>query len=306
MSQISNYPAAQKCVDRVKSLVSSGTIPRVLIPMPGSSELEFAAEMSRDGLIRPILIGIENELKNTWVKLGDTEVEIIDAADSGEVRECTEQVIDGCQADIMLRGGLPIHEVVDVIKGSNGSIVSHAAAVAMPQWERFLVISDGGWILLPTLSESEGIVRNAITLLTALGVDTPKIAMLSAVEDIDSRIPRTMEAASISQMARRGAFDPAMVDGPLRFDHAIALPHGHEPPFISPVAGNADAVITGSLEEANVLIKALIHLGQGLNGGLLLGGTIPVAWHGRDGLREGMLLSLMMAILVWSVSKEQN
>ncbi len=274
--------------------------------MPGSSELEFVAEMSRDGLIKPVLIGRENELKSTWTELGNTEVEIIDACDARDVRECAEQTIDSSQVDLMLRGGLPIPEVVDIIRDSDGSIASHAAAVAMPGWERFLVVSDGGWILLPTLQESESIVRNVVTLLAALGVDNPKIAMLSAVEDIDSRIPRTMDAASISHMARRGAFDPAVVDGPLRFDHAIALPRGHEPPFKSPVAGNADAVIAGSLEEANVLTKALIHLGHGLNGGLLLGGTMPVAWHGRDGSSEGMLLSLMMAILVWSVSKERN
>ncbi len=274
--------------------------------MPGSWELEFAAQMSCNGLIQPMLIGREDELKSSWAKLGNTEVEIIDAGDSKEVRECAEQVIDNCQVDLMMRGGLPINEVVDLVKGADGSIVSHTAAVTMPGWERFLVVSDGGWILSPTLPESEAIVRNAVTLLTGLGVDTPKIAMLSAVEDIDSRIPRTMDAASISQMARRGAFNPAVVDGPLRFDHAIALPHGHEPPFISPVAGNADAVIAGSLEEANVLIKALIHLGHGLNGALILGGTLPVAWHGRDGSHEGMLLSLMMAILVWNVSKDRN
>jgi phosphotransacetylase len=192
---------------------------------------------------------------------------------------------------------------VEVIQDSDAAIISHAAAVVMPGWERFLVISDGGWNLLPTLSESEGIVRNAITLLTALGIDAPKIALISAVEDIDSRIPRTMDAASISHMGHRGMFDPAVLDGPLRFDHAIALSHGHEPPFISPVTGNADAVIAGSLEEANVLIKALIHVGNGINGGLLLGGSVPVAWQGRKESREGMLLSLMMAVLVWNMSK---
>lgn len=298
MDRLSNYPAAEKCLEMAKDLLSKETPPKVLIPMPKPSELQFAAEMSRDGVIVSILIGEEDILREAWDKLGHAKGEIIGVGEPQEVRDYVKQAVDEHQIDVIMRGGLPIHEVVDVIKGSDTSIISHAAALVMPGWERFLVISDGGWNLMPTLEDSEGIVQNAITLLTALGIEVPKVALISAVEDIDSHIPRTMDAASISHMAHRGAFDPAMVDGPLRFDHAIALPHGYEPPFRNLVTGNADAVIAGSLDEANVLIKALIHLGNALNGGILLGGTIPVAWHGRDASREGMLMSLVMAVMV--------
>ena len=204
MSDISKYPAAQICVDKAKEIISKAALPRVLIPLPGSSELEFASEMSRDGLIAPVLIGREDELRTAWTSIGNNQVEIIDAGSAKEVRESTKQIIESNQVDIILRGSQPVDEVVEVVKGSDGAIISLAVSVVMPGWERFLVISDGGWNLLPTLPESEGIVRNVITLLTALGIETPQIAMLSAVEDIDSRISRTIETASISQMARRG------------------------------------------------------------------------------------------------------
>jgi phosphate acetyltransferase len=306
MDRLSNYPAAVRCYDMAKDLLSKEALPKVLIPMPKPFDVRLAAEMARDGLMIPILVGEENSLKAAWDQLGNPKGEIVGADGLQDVCDYVKQAVDGGQIDVMGRGGLPIHEVVDVIKESDTTIVSHAAAVVMPEWERFLVISDGGWNLLPTLEESEGIIRNAITLLTALGIDVPKIALLSAVEDIDSRIPRTMEAASLSHMAHRWAFDSAVVDGPLRFDHAIALPRGYEPPFRNPVTGNADAVIAGSLDEANVLIKALRYLGNAINGGVLIGGTIPVAWHGRDASRECMLLSLMMAVLVWAKSKGRN
>jgi len=301
--ELSNYPAAQNCVLEMTERVLTETPPRVLIPMPSLADLEFISKVASDGLIIPILMGREGELRSSWETLGGVSIDIINSDNRKDAALAATQIINDGAVDFLLRGGMPIHEVVDIINDTNGLIISHAAAVVMPGWERFLVISDGGWIPQPTLLETEGIIQNCITLLTALGIDNPHIALLSVVEDINPRIPRTMDTASISQMARRGAFDPAIVDGPLRFDHAIKHPQGHEPKFDSPVTGVANAVIAGLLEEANILIKALIHIGQGVFGAVILGGRIPVAWHSGDGSGNSQLLSLMLVIQIWKTSK---
>jgi len=181
-----------------------------------------------------------------------------------------------------------------------GKVLCHTAVMALPKRDRFLTISDGGWNLLPDLQQTVGVIHNCVELLTAMGISAPKIAILSAVEEIDPSMPRTVEAASISQMSRRGIFYPARVDGPLRLDHAIALPMGHEPSFSSAVAGEADAVIAGSLEEANILAKSLIYFGKGEFGGVILGGTIPIVYPSWQAPGNNPLLSLLIATLLWN------
>ena len=293
------HPSFQNLFVRAKRAVSHHTPPNVLAALPAPQDMEFLANMTSDGLIVPILVGKEEELNIQWDKLSKSRVYIENAQTRQEAKQLTAQYIRDERAEILLWGGLSASELSTIIGTANGKVRSHVAVVALPGRERLLVISDCGWIQCPDLQETAGIIHNCIDILNAMEVKSPKIAMLSAVEDIDTRIPRTMEAAAISQMSRRGTFAPAVVDGPLRFDHAITISKGLEPSYASPVAGFADCVIAGSIEEANILIKALVHLGQGQFGGLLMGGAVPVAWPTWHDSRGNSFLSLALSILLW-------
>jgi len=300
------HPALQNLAERAKRAVSRRSPPKLVVALPSQRTLEFVAEMASGGLVVPVVIGPESELRSRWDAISRSRVYIVDASDSATAAELAAEHIRNERADVMLRGGLSAEELEAVISKGDGTIISHAAAVALPKRDQLLVISDGGWILNPNLRETVGIIRNSIQLLNAIGIPRPKIAVLSAVEDIDPRIARTMEAAAVSQMSRRGLLDPAVVDGPIRFDHAVTPAQGHEVPFASPVAGKADAVIAGSIEEANILIKALAYLGQAQFGGLLLGGSVPVAWHAWQSPGKSPLLSVALAILVWHAARGED
>jgi phosphotransacetylase len=293
------HPLFDNFVQRATSIARENT-PCVLAPMPSDISLEFLARLAGDGWISPVLINPDASLRARWEKLSKVGADLWASESSADAARMAQQLVGDGQVDILLWGGLSTEELAQAVGTRDGAVLSHASVVALPDRDRLLTITDGGWNILPTLDETVGIVRNSIALLGVIGVKEPRIAILSAVEDIDPRIPRTMEAASITQMARRGLFEPAVVDGPLRFDHAIALPAGYEPPFHSPVAGQADAVVAGSVEEANILIKALVHLGGGQFGGVLLGGKVPVAWPAWQGPGSSPLLSMALSILIWS------
>jgi phosphate acetyltransferase len=300
------HPALRNLSERAKRAVSRRSPPNLLVAIPNQDVLEFLADIASGGLVVPILVGPETELRAQWDGISRSRAYIIDAQKPSDIIKETQKYVREERTDVMLWGGLSANELAEVVGTAEGRILSHLAAVALPTRDSLLVIGDGGWIHQPNLKDTEGIIRNCIDLLCAIGIDTPKIAVLSPVEDVDPRIPRTMDAAALSQMSQRNLFAPAIVDGPLRFDHAIALPEGHEPPFYSPVAGKADAVVAGSMEEANILIKALVHLGKAQFGGLLLGGSVPVAcpsWHGPG---NSPLLSLVLAILVWHATVGEN
>jgi phosphate acetyltransferase len=300
------HAALQNLSERAKRAVSRRSPPNLVTALPCQRELEFTAEMASGGLIVPVIIGPEADLRARWDAISRSRVYLVDAPDSVTAAALAADHVRNQRADIMLCGGLSTDELTNVITATGGGFISHVAAVALPKRDHLLMISDGGWILQPNLRETVGIIHNCTNVLKAIGIQEPKIAVLSAVEDIDPRISRTLEAAAISQMSRRGLFDPAVVDGPIRFDHAIAHPAGHAPPFASPVVGEADAVVAGSMEEANILIKTLVYMGDAQFGGLLVGGAVPVIWPAWNSPGKSPLLSLVLAILVWHASREED
>jgi phosphotransacetylase len=305
------HPLFQNLLNRARD-ISRSNPPKVVLPLPDESDLKFLAEIVADGMAIPVIIGAQTEIRVQWERLGSHPAEILDASNNLDAITQISHLVQASKVDILMRGGLSCDELVECVGIRNGRLISHAAVVALPTEGKLLTISDGGWNLLPDLHQTAGIIHNCVVLLKSIGIAAPRIAILSAVEDIDPRIPRTMEAASLSQMSHRGLFDPAIVDGPLRFDHAIALPQGHEPPFSSPVAGNADAVIAGSIEEANILTKALVLLGKGQFGGVILGGSVPIAYPtcrtspNQNSTGVNPLISLSLAIQLWNTLGEMG
>jgi len=303
------HPLFVHMLEQVTELVQE-RIPRIIAPTPDQNALDFLTKATARGLAVPVIVGPKEVMTSNWSQSWesfDNEKsdenglpEILDAKNHQEIVQRVSQTIRTRQVDILLRSDFDDTELSEMVGMEKGKVLCHAAVVALPKRHRFLTISDGGWNLLPDLHQTVGIIHNCVELLTAIGISAPKIAVLSAVEEIDPSMPRTVEAASMSQMSRRGIFYPARVDGPLRFDHSIALPLGHEPSFSSAVAGEADAVIAGSIEEANILAKSLIYFGKGEFGGVILGGTIPIIYPSWQKSGNNPLLSLLIAILVWN------
>jgi phosphate acetyltransferase len=162
-----------------------------------------------------------------------------------------------------------------------GRRVSHAFIMDVPTYPKPLVITDAAINIQPTLEDKRDIVQNAIDLARALGIEEPKVAILSAIETVSPKIPSTIEAAALCKMAQRGQITGGILDGPLALDNAISPEAARIKGIDSPVAGHADILVVPDLEAGNMLAKNLSFLANADAAGLVLGARVPIVLTSR-------------------------
>jgi phosphate acetyltransferase len=162
-----------------------------------------------------------------------------------------------------------------------GRRVSHAFIMDVPTYPKPLVITDAAINIQPTLEDKRDIVQNAIDLARALGIEQPKVAILSAIETVSPKIPSTIEAAALCKMAQRGQITGGILDGPLALDNAISPEAARIKGIDSPVAGHADILVVPDLEAGNMLAKNLSFLANADAAGLVLGARVPIVLTSR-------------------------
>jgi phosphotransacetylase len=167
----------------------------------------------------------------------------------------------------------------------------------VPTHDRLLLISDCAVNIAPDLPAKREIVQNAIALAHALGIATPHVALLSAVETVNPAIPSTLDAAALCKMADRGQITGAVLDGPLAFDNAISAEAAHIKGIDSPVSGRADILIVPALEAGNMLYKQLVYLSGALAAGVVLGAKVPIILTSRADSPESRTASTAVACL---------
>ena len=168
----------------------------------------------------------------------------------------------------------------------------------VPTYPRTLLITDAAINIAPSLEDKAHIVQNAINLAKVLGVETPNVAILSAVENINLKIPSTLEAAVLCKMAERGQIKGGVLDGPLAFDNAISAEAAKTKGINSPVAGVADILLVPDLESGNMLAKQLSFLANADAAGIVLGAKVPIILTSRaDNLRSRLASCAVAALL---------
>src|SRR5207237_5940867 len=135
--------------------------------------------------------------------------------------------------------------------------ISHVFIMDAPTYPETLFITDAAINIFPDLDAKRDIVQNAIDLFTQAGLGTPRVAILSAVETITTKIPSTIDAAALCKMADRGQIEGGVLDGPLAFDNAISAEAARTKKIASPVAGDPDILVVPDLEAGNILVKNL-------------------------------------------------
>jgi len=203
----------------------------------------------------------------------------------------------------MMKGSLHtdelMHAVVDAQTGlRTARRVSHAFVIDVVGRERLLLLSDAAVNVLPDLEAKRDIVQNAIDLAHAMGNAEPKVAILSAVETVNPKIPSTLDAAALCKMADRGQITGGLLDGPLAFDNAVSLRAAQTKGIVSPVAGLADILIAPDLESGNMLAKQLEYLADAKVAGVVLGTRVPVVLTSRADLPDARIASCALAVLL--------
>jgi phosphate acetyltransferase len=201
-----------------------------------------------------------------------------------------------------MKGNLHTDELMAAIMHADAGLrterrMRHVFVMDVPTYPKPLFITDAAVTIIPTLEDKADIARNAIDLAHALGVVPPKVAILSAVETVTSRIPSTIDAAALCKMAERGQIEGAVLDGPLAFDDAINREAAAITSIESPVAGHADILLVPDLEAGNMLAKALTFLADADAAGLVLGARVPVVLTSRAGNMRTRMASCAVAAL---------
>jgi phosphate acetyltransferase len=249
--------------------------------------LSGALDSARLGLIVPVLVGPQARILSLAAD-NDFElsgIEIIDVAHSHEAAERGAALAASGDVEILMKGSLHtdelIHAVLKCPALRTGRRMSHVFRFDVPLYPKPLLITDAALNINPTLKEKVDIIQNAIDFARILGVEVPKVAILSAVETVNPDIPSTVEAAALCKMAERGQIKGGILDGPLAFDNAISLNAAKIKSIVSAVSGDADILAVPDLESGNMLAKQLEYLAGASGSGLVLGARVPIALTSR-------------------------
>lgn len=261
-------------------------------------------DAAQKGIIRPVLIGDEARIHAIAHKSGmDLAPYQLIPTDTPEA--AAQKAVELARAGHvhgLMKGSLHtdtlMHAVVLPTNGlCTGRRISHVFLLAVPGYKKLLFVTDAAINIFPDLSTKRDIVQNAIDLHTGLGLGVPKVAILSAVEVINPKIPSTLDAASLCKMAERGQITGGILDGPLGMDNAIDPQAAKIKNLASPVAGQAQILVTPDLEAGNMLAKNLIFMAQAESAGIALGAKVPIVLTSRADSIQARLASAAIGAL---------
>jgi phosphate acetyltransferase len=292
----------QRLIDTCKAMPP--TTVAVAHPCDESS-LSGAMDAAKMGLIVPILVGpkakIEATAKKFGIDLGDTE--IVDAPYShASAARAVELVREG-RAEALMKGSLHTDELMGAVVRRDTGLrtarrVSHCFVMDVPSYSETLIVTDAAVNIAPTLKEKVDIIQNAIDLAHALRFPEVRVALLSAMETINTDVPSTIEAGALCKMADRGQITGAILDGPLALDNAISLESVAIKKINSPVAGRANVLVVPDLESGNMLAKSLSFLAGADAAGIVLGARVPIILTSRADSVMTRLASCAVAVMV--------
>jgi phosphotransacetylase len=256
------------------------------------------------GLIKPILVGPIARLKQIAESAGldISSAETVDAAHSHASAAKAVELVRQGRASLLMKGSLHSDEILGAVIAREtglrtGRRISHLFIMDVPAYHKVFVVTDAAINIAPALEDKVDICQNAIDLVIRLGVAKPKVAILAAVETVNSKMPATIDAAALCKMADRGQITGGLLDGPLAFDNAISREAAETKGIRSEVAGDPDVLLVPDLEAGNMLAKQLSFLANADSAGLVLGARVPIILTSRADSVRSRIASCAVAVL---------
>ncbi len=298
--QLRRKSAFKKLIDRVKAFPP---IPTAVCHPCSQTALQGAIDAATTDLIDPILLGPEFKIRELAERLNldISPYRLVDARHSHDAAAKAVAICRSGEAEALMKGSLHTDELLGAVVSSKTGLrterrISHVFIMDVPTYPRPLFITDAAINIYPELEAKIDILNNAIQLAHALDIDQPKVAILSAVETVNPKIPATIEASALCKMADRGQIQGALIDGPLAFDNAVSKEAALIKGIQSPVAGEADILLVPDLEAGNMLAKQLTYLGRADSAGIVVGARVPIILTSRADSAEARLASCAVAV----------
>jgi len=299
----------ERLIERANGLTP---VPTAVAHPCDDSSLTAAVDAAKMGLIKPILVGpkarIQAAADGAGVKI--SALELVDAPHSHASAAQAVQLVREGRAECLMKGSLHTDELMAAVVAREGGLrtarrISHCFVMDVPSHADVLIISDAAVNIAPSLEAKVDIVQNAIDLAHSLGAKEVRVAILSAMETVNPKVPSTIEAAALCKMADRGQITGAILDGPLALDNAINLEAAQIKHIRSEVAGRANVLIVPDLEAGNMLAKSLTFLAGADAAGIVLGARVPIILTSRADSVTARLASCAIASLVAQARREQ-
>lgn len=275
--------------------------------------LQSALQARAAHIVEPVLVGPAHKIQAAakQAQLDISNLQVVDTPHSHAAVEQSAALVHEGKVDVLVKGSVPTDELMGVLVRKEEKMrterrMSHVFVIETERYHKLLCITDAALNVLPDLLTKRDIVQNAIDLTHALGIDLPKVGILSAQENVKPRIPSTIDAAALCKMVDRKQIYGALLDGPLAFDNAISKEAAEMKGIESEVAGDADILLAPNLEAGNMLAKQLTYLAESESAGLVMGCRVPIVLTSRAEKEKGRLHSIALGALVAAHQKSNT
>lgn len=258
----------------------------------------------KEGMVTPVLIGNKVEIEKIAksIHLDLTSVQIVDNDKGAEVSaKIAVSMIKNGEADILMKGFLSTSVLLKaVLDRENGlrknKVLSHVAFFESPNYHKLLCVTDVAMNMAPDFDTKVHILNNAVEACHKIGIVTPKVAVLAAIETVNPKMEATVHAAMMKTMYDRKQLTECIVDGPLALDNAVNKEAANRKGIVSEVAGDCDVILVPSLEVGNMFYKSLVFLGGASVAAVIMGATVPIVFTSRSDSESIKLLSIALAV----------
>ena len=264
--------------------------------------LQAVKDAQEKGIVTPILVGNKAKIQEIAdeIEYDISQLEIIDEKSPAKASIEAVSLIRGSYAHILMKGLVNSADYLKAVLNKElglrkGSLLSHVGFFETSAYHKLLAVTDAAQNISPDLNDKVAIIKNAVDFYHGLGVSTPKIALLAAIEGVNPRMPATIDAAAITMMNRRNQIKGCMIDGPLAFDNAISKEAAEHKGINSEVCGDADLLVTPDIESGNVLYKSFTYIGKATVAAVILGAIVPIVLTSRADSNRSKLMSIALA-----------
>lgn len=289
----------------IASRAEAGGMARRLAIAAAADErvLDAAVRAQAGGLVHPLLVGEESLIRELLARAGADwqSFEIIGAKSPEEAARRAVELARQGEADFLMKGNLNTSTILKAVLnkewglGSQDSVLSNMCVMEIPAYHKLLTFTDGAILIQPNLEQKKQVVQNTVNALRAMGYEKPKVAVLSAIESANPKMPETMDAEALRQMYLNGELRNCVVDGPVAIDLAVDKASADCKGYRGPIAGEADLILVHNIVVGNALAKSLRLFAGAESVGMVIGAGVPIVLTSRSATTESKYLSILTA-----------
>lgn len=261
-----------------------------------------------EGIADGILVGDAGIIKPMAEEIGLPEsVRIIDEPDMDMAALKAVSLVKEGEAGILVKGLINSSNFLRAALNEEwglrtGRILNHLAAFEIPGEKKLVFHADGGMNIAPNLEQKKGILINTIETLNSIGIENPKVAVLAANEQVNPKMPVTLDAKALVEMAEAGELPPCIIEGPIAMDVAARREAAEHKGIDSRISGDVDIFLVPDIEAGNMIGKTLVCYAKAKIGGVIIGATHPMVLVSRSDSAEAKLNSIALACLIANMS----